>query len=290
MRFLPPAGRDGGRPRQRVQQGGSRRARLRVWDVPGRVRPPDRTRRSLHHGVGRQPVHVGFRTPTSTGWTEAPGAVVVVDPIRTPTAARADLHLQLYPGSDGALAFALLHVLWRDDLIDRGFLEASHGRVGRVGAGSERDARRSGASGRPACRPPRSNAPRTSTGRGPSLLWLGQGFQRQRFGGNAMRAASLLPAEPVRVKEIKSAGATPICALAATRFCSASATSGRRTRSWAGKPGGTSGGEASCSGLAATLNNGAGRPQRIASACSWSARARSMSRCWARVAWSCAWA
>jgi len=35
-----------------------------------------------------------------------------------------------------------------------------------------------------------------------------------------------------------------------------------------GGPGGTSGGEASCSGLGATPNNGAGRPQRIASACS----------------------
>ena len=29
---------------------------------------------------------------------------------------------------------------------------------------------------------------------GPSLLWLGQGFQRQTYGGNAMRAAALLPA------------------------------------------------------------------------------------------------
>jgi hypothetical protein len=29
---------------------------------------------------------------------------------------------------------------------------------------------------------------------GPSLLWMGQGFQRQSFGGNAMRAVALLPA------------------------------------------------------------------------------------------------
>ena len=30
--------------------------------------------------------------------------------------------------------------------------------------------------------------------KGPSLLWMGQGFQRQTFGGNAMRAVGLLPA------------------------------------------------------------------------------------------------
>jgi anaerobic selenocysteine-containing dehydrogenase len=29
---------------------------------------------------------------------------------------------------------------------------------------------------------------------GPSLLWMGQGFQRQAFGGNAMRVVGLLPA------------------------------------------------------------------------------------------------
>ena len=46
----------------------------------------------------------------------APGAKIVVDPIRTETAKAADLHLQPFPGSDAALAFALLHVLRRDGL------------------------------------------------------------------------------------------------------------------------------------------------------------------------------
>src|SRR5204862_4485361 len=31
-------------------------------------------------------------------------------------------------------------------------------------------------------------------GRGPSLLWLGQGLQRQPMGGNVFRACALLPA------------------------------------------------------------------------------------------------
>jgi anaerobic selenocysteine-containing dehydrogenase len=49
---------------------------------------------------------------------EARGKVVVVDPVRTPTAAQADIHLQPFPGSDAALAFALLHVIQREGLID----------------------------------------------------------------------------------------------------------------------------------------------------------------------------
>ena len=53
---------------------------------------------------------------------EAPGTVIVVDPIRTGTASRADLHLQPFPGSDAALAFALLHVIVRDGLADRDLL------------------------------------------------------------------------------------------------------------------------------------------------------------------------
>jgi assimilatory nitrate reductase catalytic subunit len=46
------------------------------------------------------------------------GTVIVVDPRRTPTAAWADWHLALRPGTDAALANGLLHVLIRDDLID----------------------------------------------------------------------------------------------------------------------------------------------------------------------------
>jgi anaerobic selenocysteine-containing dehydrogenase len=55
---------------------------------------------------------------------EAPGKVIVIDPICTPTAQAADLHLQPFPGSDAALAFALLHVLWRDGLLDHDFINA----------------------------------------------------------------------------------------------------------------------------------------------------------------------
>lgn len=48
--------------------------------------------------------------------------LVVVDPYRTATAAKADLHLMLRPGTDGALACAVMHVLFRDGLADRSYL------------------------------------------------------------------------------------------------------------------------------------------------------------------------
>ncbi|MET0145270.1 MAG: molybdopterin-dependent oxidoreductase [Ilumatobacteraceae bacterium] len=49
--------------------------------------------------------------------------LIVVDPRRTEVAARADIHLQLRPGTDAALFAGLLHVLLRDGLTDTAFCE-----------------------------------------------------------------------------------------------------------------------------------------------------------------------
>jgi anaerobic selenocysteine-containing dehydrogenase len=124
---------------------------------------------------------------------EACGKVVVVDPIRTPTAARADIHLQPFPGSDAALAFALLHVIRREGLIDAGFI-AAH-----VRGWEELEPLLDGCD--PAWGAAVTGVPAALIeevavlyARGPSLLWLGQGLQRQTTGGNVMRACGLLPA------------------------------------------------------------------------------------------------
>ena len=50
------------------------------------------------------------------------GRLIVSDPRRTATAKRADLHLQLTPGTDASLANGILHVAVRDRLIDEGFI------------------------------------------------------------------------------------------------------------------------------------------------------------------------
>jgi anaerobic selenocysteine-containing dehydrogenase len=117
---------------------------------------------------------------------------VVIDPIRHPTASRADLHLQIRPGSDAALAFAMLNVLSREGCIDRQFLERHA--IGWEVVESQLEA----------CTPdwgervttvPKNKIIKAAQlyGEGPSLLWLGQGLQRQIRGGNTMRACSLLP-------------------------------------------------------------------------------------------------
>jgi anaerobic selenocysteine-containing dehydrogenase len=124
---------------------------------------------------------------------EAHGRVVVIDPIRTPTAARADIHLQPFPGSDAALAFGLLHVIRREGLVDEAFI-AAHVQgwdelEPSIGACTAEWA--SEVTGVPAAM---IEEVARLYARGPSLLWLGQGLQRQTTGGNVMRACALLPA------------------------------------------------------------------------------------------------
>jgi anaerobic selenocysteine-containing dehydrogenase len=124
---------------------------------------------------------------------ETPAKLIVVDPVRHPTAEAAHLHLQPFPGTDAALAFAMMHVLAREGRIDRAFLRdhtvgwdelepklkactpAWGARMTGVPAAEIEDAAR-------------------LYGAGPALLWLGQGLQRQPKGGNVIRAVSLLPA------------------------------------------------------------------------------------------------
>jgi anaerobic selenocysteine-containing dehydrogenase len=130
---------------------------------------------------------------TDKNWLgETRAQTIVVDPIRHPTAARAYLHLQLRPGTDAALAFALLHVLAREGRIDRRFIEQNV--IGWDAVESQLGD----------CTPDwgerATGVPRDKIieaariyGVGPSLLWLGQGLQRQTTGGNVMRACSLLP-------------------------------------------------------------------------------------------------
>ena len=89
-------------------------------------------------------------------------AVIVADPRWTETADIADLHLPLRPGSDVALLNAMLHVLWKEGMLDPDFVTAAHERLGR-----------SPARARPlpagACRGDHRPLHRDHRGRGPPL-------------------------------------------------------------------------------------------------------------------------
>src|SRR5207244_12965223 len=49
--------------------------------------------------------------------------VVAIDPYRTPSAQQADEHLMVRPGTDAALALAVMHVLVAEGRVDRDYVE-----------------------------------------------------------------------------------------------------------------------------------------------------------------------
>ena len=49
--------------------------------------------------------------------------VIAIDPYRSLSAEKADWHLPILPGTDAALAFGVMHVLIKEELIDRDYLE-----------------------------------------------------------------------------------------------------------------------------------------------------------------------
>ena len=72
---------------------------------------------------GGNPVNTQINVMTHAITAKKRGAkLVVVDPYRTGTAAQADMHLALKPGTDGALACAVMHVLFKEGMADRAYL------------------------------------------------------------------------------------------------------------------------------------------------------------------------
>jgi anaerobic selenocysteine-containing dehydrogenase len=138
--------------------------------------------------------------PSATGphqhknWlAELPGKVVVIDPIAHATAKAADIHLQPRPGTDAALAFALMHVARRDGLVDDTYIAEHTIGFDQIVVEIEKatPAWAEGVTGVPAAQIEEVGA---LFGAGPSMMWLGQGLQRQARGGNVFRAALTLAA------------------------------------------------------------------------------------------------
>ena len=73
---------------------------------------------------GGNPVstQINVMTHVATARKERDAKLVVVDPYRTSTAEIADMHLAPLPGTDGTLACAVMHVLFRDGYADRDYL------------------------------------------------------------------------------------------------------------------------------------------------------------------------
>nr|WP_294513644.1 molybdopterin-dependent oxidoreductase [uncultured Rhodopila sp.] len=73
---------------------------------------------------GGNPVstQVNVMSHVSRARKERGAKLAVIDPYRTPTAAVADIHLAPRPGTDAALACAVMHVAFRDGYADRAYM------------------------------------------------------------------------------------------------------------------------------------------------------------------------
>jgi anaerobic selenocysteine-containing dehydrogenase len=73
---------------------------------------------------GGNPVstQINVMTHVATARRKRGAKLVVVDPYRTATAERANLHLAPLPGTDGALACAVMHVLFKEGYADRAYM------------------------------------------------------------------------------------------------------------------------------------------------------------------------
>ena len=145
---------------------------------------------------GTNPVHtqVNVMTHAIRARKERGAMIVVVDIYRTATMEQADLGLVIRPGSDGALALAVMHVLLREKLADRAYMakytDFNEAFAEHVAGHSPRWAARiTGLSIEEIEAFARlvGTTPRT-------FFRLGFGFTRQRNGATNMHAALCIPA------------------------------------------------------------------------------------------------
>lgn len=126
---------------------------------------------------------------------QARGAkVVVIDPVRTRTAKKADWHIPIRPGTDAALALGMMNVIIAEDLVDREFVdnhtigfEELAERVADYPPETVEDL-----TGVPAD-DVRKLAREFATAQ-PSVIRIGVAIERHAGGGQTVRAAACLPA------------------------------------------------------------------------------------------------
>ena len=120
--------------------------------------------------------------------------LVAVDPFRSRTAEMADQHLALLPGTDGALALGVMHVVFRDGLEDRDYIDRYT-----IGAEKLRERAREWTPARTAEITGLTVAEvetfaREYATRQPSALRINYGLNRHAGAGMAVRTIACLPA------------------------------------------------------------------------------------------------
>jgi len=126
--------------------------------------------------------------------------LVVIDPYRTRTAALADEHLAIRPGTDGLLALAMMHVLFRDGYDDAAYMrectegaEALRAHALREEHSPARAAEVTGIAAETIESLAKAYGLAGRDGRGAAAIRLNYGIQRSENGGTAVRAVAMLP-------------------------------------------------------------------------------------------------
>ncbi len=131
--------------------------------------------------------------------------LVVIDPYRTRTAALADEHLAINPGTDAALALGMMHAILSMGLEDREYIARCTTGFDELKAHAlrpensvEKAAAATGISPETIVRLARAYAaagrgPGSAPGSGPAAIRLNYGIQRSQFGGTSVRAVCMLP-------------------------------------------------------------------------------------------------
>ncbi len=120
--------------------------------------------------------------------------LIVIDPYRTRTAALADWHIAIRPGTDTALALGMMHVILGEGLEDRDYIkENTHGFEQLAERAREYTPERVAAWTGMTAGEVEQLAREYATTR-PAALRLNYGVQRSENGGTAVRAVSMLPA------------------------------------------------------------------------------------------------
>ncbi|WNZ24133.1 molybdopterin oxidoreductase family protein [Leptolyngbya sp. NK1-12] len=120
--------------------------------------------------------------------------LVVIDPFQTRTAKQADWHISVRPGTDGALALGMMHVIIQQDLIDTDYVEKYTIGYEQLKARArefppERVAKITGVSVEDIIRLAQEYATAQ-----PAVIRIGVALERQAGGGQAVRAICCLPA------------------------------------------------------------------------------------------------
>jgi len=120
--------------------------------------------------------------------------LIVIDPYRTRTAALADWHIAIRPGTDAALALGMMHTILNEGLEDRAYIdEMTHGFAQLAERTREYTPERVAAWTGMTAGEIEQLAREYATTR-PAALRMNYGVQRSQNGGTAARAIAMLPA------------------------------------------------------------------------------------------------